>query len=185
MTTNHSTSQNQVRRKEKAVYDPGWIKALLRRAPFGMLASCQVGMPYLKPTLFAYDEGSNAIYFHSALEGRTRAGFEVDQRACFCVAEMGRLLPAETAMEFGVEYASVVVFGSVSILADPGEARRGLQLLLDKYFPHLRPDEDYRGITPEELNITTVYRLQVEQWSGKQDTAPADHPGAYYYGDKG
>jgi hypothetical protein len=53
--------------------------------------------------------------------------------------------------------------------------------LLDRYFPHLRPDEDYLPIIAEELNITTVYRLEIEQWSGKEDKAPPDYPGAFYF----
>ena len=94
---------------------------------------------------------------------------------------MGRLLPADTAMEFGVEYASVVAFGPVRVLSDPAEAERALQLLLDRYFPHLKPGEDYQPIIPEELNITAVYRLDIEAWSGKEDTSPADFPGAFHF----
>jgi nitroimidazol reductase NimA-like FMN-containing flavoprotein (pyridoxamine 5'-phosphate oxidase superfamily) len=96
---------------------------------------------------------------------------------------MDRLLPAKTAMGFSMEYESVIVFGSAMLVTDPDEAQRGLQLLLDKYFPHLKPGEDYRQIIPEELNVTTVYRLDIEQWSGKANRAEGDHPGAFFYED--
>jgi hypothetical protein len=92
---------------------------------------------------------------------------------------MGRLLPAERAIGFGVEYAGVVVFGRATIVTDSAEARRGLQLLLDKYFPHLRPGEDYAPATDEELKVTAVYRIEIESWSGKQHRAQADMPGAF------
>jgi len=95
---------------------------------------------------------------------------------------MGRLLPATTAMEFGVEYESVVVFGQVIILENPVEARHALQRLLDKYFPHLRPGVDYRPIIEEELNITSVYRLDIDGWSGKVDKAEPEFPGAFFFG---
>jgi nitroimidazol reductase NimA-like FMN-containing flavoprotein (pyridoxamine 5'-phosphate oxidase superfamily) len=124
------------------------------------------------------------IYFHGALEGRARTNIAADARVCFCAAEMGRLLPAETAMEFGVEYASVVVFGRAAIITDEVEARRGLQLLLDKYFPQHEAGVDYRPIVPEELAITTVYRLDIEDWSGKEERAPLEYPGAFFYADR-
>ena len=103
------------------------------------------------------------------------------RRVCFCVAEMGRLLPADTAMEFGVEYASVVVFGTVTVCSDEGEVRYGLQLVLDRYFPHMKSGQDYREIIPEELNITAVYRIDIQAMSGKETYEPAEFPGAFTY----
>ena len=112
-----------------------------------MLATEYEGQPFIKPTLFVYDEAENAIYIHGALEGRMRTNLEANPRVSFCVAEMGRLLPADTAMEVGVEYTSVVVFGKVELLTDADQARHGLQLLLDRYFPNLKPGVDYRGFS--------------------------------------
>jgi uncharacterized protein len=95
---------------------------------------------------------------------------------------MGRLLPAPTALHFSVEYAGAVVFGRAKVVEDQAEAEAALQQLLDKYAPHLRPGRDYRPIQPEELAVTSVYRVEIDEWSGKQKVAPADHPGAYLYG---
>jgi len=95
---------------------------------------------------------------------------------------MGRLLPAPPALHFSVEYAGVVVFGRAHIIEDNAEAERALQQLLDKYAPHLRPGRDYRPIQPEELAVTSVYRITIDEWSGKQKVAAADHPGAFLYG---
>lgn len=171
-----------MRRADKAVEDEGWIRALLRRAPVGSLATVSDGQPFVNINLFVYDEQARAIYLHTAREGRTRSNVEQNERVCFAVSEMGRLLPADTALEFSVEYAGVVVFGRAGIVTDEHEARRALQLLLDKYAPHLRPGRDYRPITSEELARTSVYRIDIEEWSGKKNEKPADFPGAYFYG---
>jgi len=93
-------------------------------------------------------------------------------RVCFTVAELGRLLPADTAMEFSNEFASVVVFGQARLVESEAEKRRALQALLDKYFPDLRPGADYRPMTEAELNATAVYAIEIEAWSGKQKVAP-------------
>lgn len=179
------TPLNQVRRTDRAVTDDAWIAGLLRRAAYGTLATVYAGQPFINTNLFVYDEAAHAIYLHTARVGRTRANVEAEPRACFSVSQMGRLLPAAEALEFSVEYAGVVAFGQVCVLADPGAARTALQMLLDKYFPHLRPGEHYRPITDDELARTAVYAFQIESWSGKQKIAPADFPGAFTYGAHG
>ena len=175
-----ATPINQPLRKDRAQND-AWIKAFLQRVPFGMLATEAEGQPFLKPSLYVYDEAEHAIYIHGALVGRMRSNIEANPRVCFSIAEMGRLLPADTAMEVGVEYASVVVFGKAEVITDAEQARHGLQLMLDRYFPHLKPGQDYREIIPEELNITAVYRIHIEAWSGKETHAKEDFPGAFSY----
>jgi nitroimidazol reductase NimA-like FMN-containing flavoprotein (pyridoxamine 5'-phosphate oxidase superfamily) len=171
----------EVRRRDRAVTDEEWIRSMLRRAPMGTLATVRDGQPFINMNLFVYDEQANVIYLHTARAGRTLANVEAEQRVCFGVAEMGRLLPAPTALHFSVEYAGVVVFGRARVVPDDAEAERALQLLLDKYAPHLRPGRDYRPIQPEELAVTAVYRIEIDEWSGKQKVAPPDHPGAFWY----
>ena len=171
----------QVRRRDRAVADDSWIAAFLHRAPMGVLALCFDERPFANSNLFVYDEHDHAILLHTAVEGRTRSIIERQPRACFSVSEMGRLLPADKALEFSVEYAGVSIFGKVKIVEDPAEASRALQLLLDKYFPHLSAGEDYRPVVPEELKRTTVYRLQIEEWIGKRKAVAADFPGAFHF----
>jgi nitroimidazol reductase NimA-like FMN-containing flavoprotein (pyridoxamine 5'-phosphate oxidase superfamily) len=172
---------NQVRRRDRAVYDETWIKDFLRRAPYCALATVHERQPFIHTNLFVYDEEANCIYFHTATTGRTRSNIESNGQVCLSVSEMGRLLPADTALEFSVEYSGVAVFGTVKIVTEEAEARRGLQLLLDKYFPHLRPAQDYRPVTGEELARTAVFRLEIESWSGKQKKVGPDFPGAFFY----
>jgi nitroimidazol reductase NimA-like FMN-containing flavoprotein (pyridoxamine 5'-phosphate oxidase superfamily) len=172
----------QVRRRDRTVTDEGWIRELLRRAPHGTLATVRDGQAFVNMNLFVYDEAANVLYLHTARAGRTRDNVEAEERVCFGVSQMGRLLPAPTALHFSVEYAGVVVFGRAKVVNDDAEAARALQQLLDKYAPHLRPGRDYRPIQPEELAVTSVYRIEIDAWSGKQKAAPADHPGAFVYG---
>jgi uncharacterized protein len=171
----------QVRRADRAVTDEAWIRALLERAPVGYLATVHDGQPFINSNLFVYDAARHAIYLHTARNGRTPANVAAHGRVCFSVSEMGRLLPAAEALQFSVEYAGATVFGTAAIVADPAEAAYGLQLLLDKYAPHLRPGRDYRPITADELKRTAVYRIAIDAWSGKRKVAPPDFPGAFAY----
>ena len=172
---------NAVTRKDREVKDEAWIKALLHRAPVGILATVHDGQPFINTNLFVYDELAHALYMHTAKVGRTRTNVEADERVCFSAFEMGRLLPADEALEFSVEYASVVVFGRAGIIEDLEQARSALQLLLDKYAPHLTPGKDYRPPVVEEVRRTSVFRIDIESWSGKKKEVAADFPGAYRY----
>jgi uncharacterized protein len=171
-----------IRRADRAMPDEDAIKALLHHAPMGTLATVYEGQPFINSNLFVYDEARHCIYMHTAKVGRTRANVDTAERVCFSVSEMGRLLPAPEALEFSVEYGGVVIFGRASVVTDAQEATDSLQQLLDKYFPHLSPGQDYHPIKLEELVRTAVYRIEIEQWSGKRKQVAEDFPGAFWYG---
>ena len=178
------TSQplSAVRRSDRAVEDESWIKDFLHRAAVGTMATVHDGQPFINSNLFVYDEAQHCIYTHTARVGRTRANIDGDERVCFSVMEMGRLLPAKEALEFSVEYASVVVFGEACVVEDSAEASAALQLLLDKYAPHLKAGADYRPPVDEELVRTSVFRMNIAEWSGKRKQVAEDFPGAFWYG---
>ena len=173
-----------VRRADRAVTDEAWIRTALHTAAYGTLATVLNGQPFLNSNLFVYDEGRHAIYLHTAHVGRTKANIEAGDPGapvCFGVFAMGRLLPADEALEFSVEYEGVTVFGTAQIVDDDEEAEHGLQLLLDKYAPHLRPGEHYRPITADELTRTAVYRVDITDWVGKKKAVAKDFLGAFQY----
>jgi hypothetical protein len=159
---------------------------------------------------FVYDPSLEVVYLHTGKGGRSRENLDGEAEdgpvsasgssgeredpkagppsasgapAALCVYEMGRLLPADEALEFGVEYASVVVFGVGSVVEDPEEAEGALTLLMEKYAPHLQAGRDYRPVAPQEVRRTTVMRLDIQGWSGKEKTEAPDFPGAYFLED--
>ena len=168
----------EVRRRDRAQED-GWIRAALGQAPYGFTATVRDGQPFINSNLFLYDEARHAIYIHTARVGLTKENVEGHERVCFSVAAMGRLLPADEALEFSVEFAGVTVFGAAHVVADPGEKTEALQKLLDRYAPHLQSGRDYRPITEGELKRTTVMRIDIDAWSGKQKVEVAGFPGAF------
>lgn len=154
---------------------------MLHRAGTGVLATVRDGRPFVNTNLFVYDEDAAAIYLHTARVGETRENVERDERVAFTVFELGRLLPADTALEFSAEYASVVVFGRAAIVTDHHEADQALQALLDKYCPDLVAGTDYQTATTQDLDRTSVYRISIDEWSGKRKVAPEDAAGARPY----
>ena len=170
----------EMRRKDRAK-DEAWIKAFLQRGAFGVMATSYEGQPFTNTRQYVYDEAANAIYMHGARTGRTPAVIAANDKVCFSVSEMGRLIPANEAVEVSVEFAGVMVFGRASVVDDNDEATRALQLLMDKYFPQFKPVKDYRPIEPKDLKITAVFRIDIESWSGKEKKIEGDPPGAFFY----
>ncbi len=178
MTTENSLTK--MRRKDRAQNDT-WIRAFLKSAEVGTMATAVDGQPFLVSRNYAYDESAHCIYMHGARKGRTIDNLLVNNKICFSVQEAGRLLPADEALEFSTEFSGVIIFGRAAIVADETEATHGLKLLMDKYAPHLEYGVDYEVVTPEGLKITTVLRIDIDEWSGKAKAVDADFPGAYYY----
>jgi len=168
-----------MRRSDRAVEDEAWIKRFLQARAVGILATADGDQPFINSNLFLYDEAEHAVYIHTARKGRTRDTIEKNPRICFHVYEMGRLLPADEALEFSIEYAGATLFGQMQIVEETAEQERALQMLLDKYAPHLKPEKDYRSITPEELKRTAVFKFKISEWSAKRKSVEADFPGAF------
>lgn len=175
-----NTAPTTMRRDDRAVTDDAWIKTFLRYADVGTLATVHDGQPFINQNLFVYDDQTHAIYIHTARKGRTRANIEQHEKVSFAIMEMGRLLPADEALEFSVEYAGVVVFGTSSIIEEEDESTRILQLMLDKYAPHLTATEDYRPPVPEELKRTSVFKITIDSWTGKKKEVET-FDGAFWY----
>jgi len=168
----------EVRRRDRS-RDDDWIRDYLMAAPWGTLAMTVGGQPLVNSNLFVYDPDEHALFLHTARTGRTADTLDEPVRVAFSVSAMGRLLPAEEALEFSVEYSGVVVFGRARKLTGPEDKERALQAILDKYAPHLRPGEHYRPITADELKRTSVYRVDIEAWSGKEKVEAPNFDGAF------
>ncbi len=173
---------NKVKRSDRAIEDDNWIKDFLHRAPFGALATVHDGQPFINTNIFAFDEDDNCIYTHTARAGRTQANVDTHQKVSFSISEMGRFLPASEALEFSVEYGGVLVFGNAKLVYNDA-ATHGLKLIMAKYAPHLEYDKDYSGVSEADLKRTSVFKIDITAWSGKQKKVPEDFVGAYLYED--
>ncbi len=162
------TPATKMRRPELA-QDDAWIREFLSRAQTGHIATHWDEQPFIMPTNFWYDPERHEIYFHSNITGRMRANSERHPQVCFEACELGKLLPSNTALEFSIQYESVVAFGSDPPDDDPQEQRRALVGLISKYFPGMVSGEHYRPITEQELKRTSVYAIAIEGWTGKRN----------------
>ncbi len=146
-----------------------WIRELLQRGQIAHIASLWDDQPFVTPTTFFYDEARDRLIFHSNITGRVRANLERHPRLCVEVSEMGRVLPSNIALEFSLQYRSVLVFGTASLVEDIEEKRTVLHQLIAKYFGAIELGKDYRPATDKELKRTSVYQIKIQSWSGKEN----------------
>lgn len=163
---------NAYQRLPQHARDEGWIQSLLHRASVGHIAHASGAQPFVTPNTFWYDEANRRIIFHANISGRLRSNLEVNPRMCLEASEVGRPLPSNAALEFSIQYRSVMVFGTVHLLEDADEKRTALYGLIAKYFPSMQPGREFRPITDKELDRTSVFALQIESWSGKENWQP-------------
>ena len=135
----------------------------------GHIASSMDNQPFLNPSTFWYDEENHQIVFHSNLAGRIRSNIEVNSKVSMEASELGKMLPSNVALEFSLQFRSVIVFGTARIVTNPDEARRLLYGLIRKYFPAMTAGKEYREITDKELRATAIYAIKIEAWSGKEN----------------
>ena len=166
-----SQSPVAFQRRPHLTRDDGWIRAFLKTAKVGHIASSRDGQPLINPTTFWFDEKNHQIAFHSNVAGRVRSNIEINPKVSLEASELGRFLPSNVALEFSLQYRSVVVFGEARVVNDPGEARRLLYGLIGKYFPKMSTGKEYREITDKELRATSIYAIRIESWSGKENWA--------------
>ena len=146
-----------------------FIRVFLRVAQVGHIATSCDGQPFINPSTFWYDEANHRIIFHSNVAGRVRSNIEANPKVCLEVSELGRFLPSNVALEFSLQYRSVMVFGTAHVIDDPMEKRAVLYGLIKKYFPTMTAGREYREITDKELRATSVYAIAIESWSGKEN----------------
>lgn len=166
-----------------AVDDDEWIREFLDRVPTGVLALPTDDAPHVLTQLFVHDADSDALFFHGAQGGRAYDIVEAGDplRVSFAASEMGRVLPARKPVNFNVEYGSVVARGELWLLDEPAEKRAVLERFMAKYAPQLTAGSDYDPIAETSVDRTAVYRLEVDEWSGKHGEKPPEFPGAFEY----
>lgn len=187
MPANYDPSQTPLNRTRRAEYAQTneWIQNFLIHAQVGYVATIWDDQPFITPINFWYEHDKQKIYFHTNITGRLRANIERHDKACFTASKSGELLPSNVALEFGIQYESVVAFGRVHLLKNHEQKSAALDGLLEKYFPQYKPGQHFRPITEEELKRTAVYAMTIESWSGKRnwpraaeqnpDWEPLDH----------
>jgi nitroimidazol reductase NimA-like FMN-containing flavoprotein (pyridoxamine 5'-phosphate oxidase superfamily) len=145
-------------------------EALLRRGFCGRLATVGVdGAPYCTTMLYLWRDG--AIHLHGTrAKGHLRSNIDHEPRACFVIDEPGEVFDyGRFECDSTVSYASVVVFGRVTIVEGAESKHRFFEALMEKY--RTAGPSRPAGFFPR-LDQITLYALSIERLTGKEIVLP-------------
>lgn len=134
---------------------------LFQEAEYGVLSVMDgSGMPYGVPMSFALCD--HAIYFHcSAAGGKKIESIQHRPNASFTVVDHTQLLP----QQFGTLYMSGIAYGTIQIVQEEAEKRKGIEAILYKY----APDYMEKGMKYMDSAFDKIYvlKLEIKRMTGK------------------
>ena len=158
-----------MRRKDREITDRDEIDALLGQAKVCRVAFAVGGEPYVVPLSPGYDPASNALFFHTAKEGKKVECIEANPRVCFEVEGRVEIKEGdERACSWGVRYESVIGYGTIVELVSPEEKERALRWTMRQ---QAGKEVDWT-FAPKMVDATRVWRLDIESMTGKRSFKP-------------
>lgn len=153
-----------MRRKDREVTDLMEIEAIIRRCDCVHLALMDGEKPYVVPLNFGLsrENGGFVFYMHSALEGKKLELLRQNPQGAFCLDTGHRVLEGGTGCTWSFAYESVMGQGTLALVEEPAEKRRGLECIFRQY-----AGERELSMPEEALNTVAVLRLTVEEITGK------------------
>ena len=116
----HVSRRNKVRQiREKAAYDRETVHSILDSGLFASVCFVQDGGPVVVPMIYGRD--GETIYLHGARKARVIRLLEKTGRTCLNVTQVDGLVIARSAFNSSMNYRSVTVFGSRSMVSETME----------------------------------------------------------------
>jgi nitroimidazol reductase NimA-like FMN-containing flavoprotein (pyridoxamine 5'-phosphate oxidase superfamily) len=161
-----------IREPQRGRYDRETIDAILDEALLCHLGFEVDGQPYVIPTLHA--RVGDTVYVHGSAASRMLRHLAGGVRVCLTVTLFDGLVLARSVFNHSVNYRSVVLLGTATLVGDDGK-REALRALTEQLAPG-RWDEA-RQPTAKELKATWILTLPIDEASAKvRNGPPEDEP---------
>jgi hypothetical protein len=170
------TTRTTLRRKpDRGSHDFDTIAAILDEGLVCHLAFVADGQPYVVPTTYGRD--GDALYVHGSSASRMLRALSRSISVCLTVTLLDGVVFARSVFHHSMNYRSVMVLGRARAV-EGEEKLRGLRAVVE-HTARGRWD-DARQPTAQELNATSVLRLDIAEASAKIRTGgPLDDDADY------
>jgi len=173
LKSSNPTSRTQVvREPQRAVYDRDAVNQILDEALL-----CHVGFvansnsdfqPFVIP--MSYGRDGDVLYIHGSPASRMLRHLEQGVPVCITVTLVDGLVLARSVFNHSMNYRSVVILGTATLVEDPAEKLAALRALSEHILPHRW--DDSRQPNEKELKATSVLRLAINEFSAKVRVGP-------------
>lgn len=154
----------EMRRADRQLKDEETTQ-LFQNAEYGVLSIIdENNMPYGVPMSFAMCD--NALYFHCSVAGGKKiSSIEYHKNASFTVIGNTKILPSQ----FATLYMSGIAYGTIDIVKDETEKRKGIEAILHKYSPDFI--ENGTKYINTAFNKIYVLKFEITKLTGKSRKA--------------
>ena len=126
------------------------------------------GAPVVIPMSYHYDAvRPDRMYLHGSIRSRLLKHLSADGPVCVSVTIADGLVYSRKAMNHSMNYRSVVLFGRSREVTDEEEKSRLFDEMVRRYFPGRTVGEDYRKPPAQDLDVTALVEVTIEEWNGK------------------
>ena len=176
MSTNSNSSSSApslrtrvVREPQRAVYDREVVYQILDEAFLCHVGFVAEGQPFVIPT--SYGRDCDLLYIHGSAASRMLRNLDQGLPVCVTVTLLDGLVLARSVFNHSMNYRSVVILGTATLVDDSAEKLAALRALSEHIIPGRW--EDARQPNEKELKATSVLRLPINEFSAKVRVGPA------------
>jgi len=154
-----------MRRSDREITAKMEIMQIVEKCDVCRLAFSDNDIPYIVPVNFGfeYTDGRLILYFHGASEGKKHEIITKNPRACFEMDCSHKLIEAEEAADYTMEYESVIGNGKISYITEKSEKTKALNFLMKQY-----AKEKSFSFSDHVIESVTVFKLDVLEFTGKR-----------------
>ncbi|MGB9237139.1 MAG: pyridoxamine 5'-phosphate oxidase family protein [Terriglobales bacterium] len=157
-----------VREPHLGVYDRETVNQILDEGLICHVGFLAEGQPYVIPTLYGRD--GNALYVHGSVASRMLRNLGQGLPVCVTVTLIDGLVLARSVFNHSMNYRSVVILGTATLVDDPKEKLAALRAVSEHAIP--RRWDDARPPVEKELKVTSVLKIPIEEFSAKVRVGP-------------
>ena len=157
-----------VRESDRGVYDRDTINRILDEGFLCHVGFVADGQPFVIPT--SYGRNGDVLYIHGSAASRMLRNLDQGIPVCVTVTLLDGLVLARSVFNHSMNYRSVVILGTATLISNPEEKLAALLALSQ----HILPGrwDDSRQPNEKELKATSVLRIPIEEFSAKVRVGP-------------
>jgi uncharacterized protein len=157
-----------VREPQRAVYDRDAVNQILDEALLCHVGFAVEGQPFVIP--MSYGRDGDVLYIHGSPASRMLRHLEQGLPVCITVTLVDGLVLARSVFNHSMNYRSVIILGTATLVEDPAEKLAALRALSEHILPNRW--DDSRQPNEKELKATSVLRLPINEFSAKVRVGP-------------
>ncbi len=152
-----------VRESDRGVYDRDTVNRILDEGFLCHVGFVADGQPFVIPT--SYGRNGDVLYIHGSAASRMLRNLDQGIPVCVTVTLLDGLVLARSVFNHSMNYRSVVILGTATLISNPEEKIAALRVLSE----HILPGRwnDSRQPNEKELKATSVLRIPIEEFSAK------------------